>query len=239
MLSALEEAISASEDVMQQEPLQLTHSELSANPGRPRIDVDPAILQASMQYRGFTHLALVFDCSARTLRRRALEYGLADPCPPVYVQYEDPETGELLHFYKSSTGPVLALSNDDLDAIIGQVLQIFPSFGCRMLNGHLLHLGHRVSRHRVRDSYEHVTGAAPRLISRPVERRRYYVPGPNSLWHHDGQHSLIRWCFVIHAFVDGSSQMVLAIQVNNNNWAQTVLDLFLDDIEEHGIPSRV
>ncbi|KAK1222943.1 hypothetical protein PQX77_014220 [Marasmius sp. AFHP31] len=239
MLSALEDAISASEDIVQQEPLQLSHSVSSTNPGRPRIDIDPAILEASMQYRGFTHLAPVFDCSARTLRRRALEYGLADPCPPVYVQYEDPESGELLRFYKSSTGPMSALSNEELDAIVTQVLQIFPSFGRRMLNGHLLHLGHRVSRHRVRDSYERVTGAAPGLISRPVERRRYYVPGPNSLWHHDGQHGLIRWRFVIHAFVDGFSRMVMAIQVNNNNRARTVLDLFLDAVEEHGTPSRV
>jgi len=29
------------------------------------------------------------------------------------------------------------------------------------------------------------------------------VPWPNSLWHIDGHHSLIRWGFVVHGCVDG------------------------------------
>ncbi|KAJ7900776.1 hypothetical protein B0H13DRAFT_1560470, partial [Mycena leptocephala] len=36
-----------------------------------------------------------------------------------------------------------------------------------------------------------------------IRRRTYSVPGPNSLWHHDGQHGLIRWGIVIHGFIDG------------------------------------
>lgn len=44
---------------------------------------------------------------------------------------------------------------------------------------------------------------------------------------------------VIHAFVDGFSRLVTAIQANDNNRADTVLALFLSAIEEHHIPSRV
>ncbi|KAJ3832090.1 hypothetical protein F5878DRAFT_511805, partial [Lentinula raphanica] len=73
----------------------------------------------------------------------------------------------------------------------------------RMINGHLRHLGHHVPRDRIRASYERVTGAPAYLTSRPVQWRTYHVAGPNSLWHHDGQHSLIRWRIVIHAFIDG------------------------------------
>lgn len=28
---------------------------------------------------------------------------------------------------------------------------------------------------------------------RAVQRRKYNVPGPNALWHIDGNHSLIHW----------------------------------------------
>ena len=38
-----------------------------------------------------------------------------------------------------------------------------------------------------------------------ITRRRYYVPGSNSLWHIDGHHSLVRWRFVIHGGIDGYS----------------------------------
>lgn len=44
---------------------------------------------------------------------------------------------------------------------------------------------------------------------------------------------------VIHAFVDGFSHLVTAIQANDNNRANTVLSLFLDGIETHATPSRV
>ena len=50
---------------------------------------------------------------------------------------------------------------------------------------------------------------------------------------------MIRWKIVVHAFIDGFSRLVTGIRASNNNWAETVLDLFLDLIEVHGIPSRL
>ena len=50
---------------------------------------------------------------------------------------------------------------------------------------------------------------------------------------------LIRWKIVIHAFIDGFSRFVTGIRASNNNRSQTVLDLFLDLVAEHGLPSRV
>lgn len=46
------------------------------------------------------------------------------------------------------------------------------------------------------------------------------------------------WKFVIHCFIDGYSRFVVAIQVSSNNTARTVLNVFIDAIEAHGIPSR-
>ena len=50
---------------------------------------------------------------------------------------------------------------------------------------------------------------------------------------------LIRWKFVIHCFVDGYSRFVTGIRVHTNNRASSVLQLFLDAVRAHGVPSRV
>lgn len=44
---------------------------------------------------------------------------------------------------------------------------------------------------------------------------------------------------MFHGFIDGYSRLVTGIRASNNNRAQTVLDLFEDAIDVHGIPSRV
>ena len=55
-------------------------------------------------------------------------------------------------------------------------------------------------------------------------RRAYSVPGPNALWHVDGNHKMIKWRLVIHGGIDGFD---------------TVTACFLRATEEYGIPSRV
>jgi hypothetical protein len=120
-----------------------------------------------------------------------LEYGLAEACPPVYVEYEDPDSGQFVRLYQASTASADSLNllpDNSLDQIMRHILDIFPSFGRRMITGHLRHLGHNVPRERVRASYERVMGAPASLISRSITRRVYRVAGPNALWHHDGQH---------------------------------------------------
>ena len=73
-----------------------------------------------------------------------------------------------------------------------------------------------------------------------VFRRQYSVPWPNSLWHLDGHHSLIRWGLVIHGCIDGFSRGILFLKCSNNNLSQTVLELFLKANEKDGFwPSRI
>lgn len=50
---------------------------------------------------------------------------------------------------------------------------------------------------------------------------------------------LIRWRIVIHGFIDGKSRLITAVQANDNNRAETVLHVFQEAIEVHGIPDRV
>ena len=73
-----------------------------------------------------------------------------------------------------------------------------------------------------------------------VSRRKYSVPWPNSLWHLDGHHSLIRWGLVIHGCIDGFSRRIVFLRWSDNNLSQTVLELFLKAIEKDGFwPSRI
>ncbi|KAJ7719323.1 hypothetical protein B0H14DRAFT_3170649 [Mycena olivaceomarginata] len=54
-----------------------------------------------------------------------------------------------------------------------------------------------------------------------IHRREYRVLGPNSLWHHDGQHGLIQWGIIIHGFINGYSCLITGLCASNNNTADT------------------
>ena len=62
---------------------------------------------------------------------------------------------------------------------------------------------------------------------------------PNSLWHLDGYHKLIRWQLVIHGGIDGFSRLITYLKVAPNNRAETILQAFLGAVQEFGLPSRV
>ena len=67
-----------------------------------------------------------------------------------------------------------------------------------------------------------------------MSRRVYFVPWPNSLWHLDGHHSLIRWGFIIHGCIDGYSRRIIFLHCSTNNLASTVLGLFESAVERDG-----
>jgi hypothetical protein len=187
MIAYLDQAALVSSDPPDSTAIQTTYLQHTGRRGRPRIEIDPEILATSLEMRGPTGLAPVFGISSRTIRRRALELGLVEPCPPVFARYET-EDGSIHTIHSSSTAPMSAISDDELDAIIRGILDTFPDFGRRMLNGHLRHLGYRIPRSRLQESYLRVHGPPPLCHRRRIERRVYSVPGPNALWHHDGQH---------------------------------------------------
>ena len=159
--------------------------------GRPRVEIDKNYLEAALQVRGPHQLANVLGCNPRTIRRRALEYGLADPAPPVFQTTRDPD-GTVSQSWFSSSTPARSLIAEDpnaLDDVVGDVLLTFPQMGRQKLDGVLKARGYRIPRERLRESYVRVHGAPARFAKPRIERRTYYVPAPNSLWHHDGNHS--------------------------------------------------
>ncbi|CAL8371774.1 unnamed protein product [Gadus morhua 'NCC'] len=133
------------------------------------------------------------------------------------------------------------MSDTQLDALVLEIHRIHLC-GYRMLRYHLQGRGHLVQIHRVRQSLKRVDpeGTEQRALANPtLHRRQYSVPGPNCMWHIDGNHKLIRWRFVIHGGIDGFSRLVVFLSAATNNRATTVLDAFLGAFRQYGVPSRV
>ncbi|XP_060754200.1 uncharacterized protein LOC132864798 isoform X2 [Neoarius graeffei] len=125
----------------------------------------------------------------------------------------------------------------ELDRMVIEIHRRHPNTGYKLMRGHLNARGSRVleSLRRVNAEGVHMR----RLRLRVSRRRQYSVPGPNSLWHIDGNHKLIRWRFVIHGGVDGFGRLVVYLTVAGNNRASTVLRSFMTAVEQYGLPSRV
>ncbi|KAJ7035753.1 hypothetical protein C8F04DRAFT_1210195 [Mycena alexandri] len=100
----------------------------------------------------------------------------------------------------SYTGPLSDLSDEDLDILLLRLRSHFRRAGLAMLDGMLRRLGHRVQRERVRQSLLRIDPVR-RIFERiRIRRQIYSVAGPNSLWHHDGQHGMnfFSFCHPFH-----------------------------------------
>ncbi|KAK6984673.1 hypothetical protein R3P38DRAFT_3332768 [Favolaschia claudopus] len=238
MVTALDPACHDSTDPPDAAPLTVVHRVRTGRRGRPRVEIDPQFLSAALDLRGPTGIAPEIGVSARTVRRAALRAGLVQPGAPVF-QSRTNSNGELEVVHTSTAPPVSVVSNEELDRLLSETLEVFPQFGRRMIRGHLKSQGYRIPRDRITASYLRVHGAPAIFGDRQISRKKYRVPGPMSLAHLDGQHGLIRYKIVIHCIIDGYSRFVLGIRVHNNNRGASVLRLLLDVIALHGCPSRM
>ena len=158
----------------------------------------------------------------------------------------------------SYTTPSSIISDDELDEQIVDICHHFPLAGIGMIHGALQARQMHIPRRRISESLMRIDPVRRVFGRQFVRRRKYQVPGPNSLWHHDGQHGdgaslashtlltepktstgLIRWKIVFHGFIDGYSRYITGLHASNNNRASTVLDVFLDAVHDYGVPSRV
>ena len=99
----------------------------------------------------------------------------------------------LQEFNIESTRPFSAMSDLDLDNTVKNIKEQFPNAGYRMMLGHLRSRGIRVQQMRVRASMRRIDPEGTILRWFDVTKRREYkVSGPNTLWHIDGNHKLIR-----------------------------------------------
>lgn len=155
--------------------------------GRPRINVDLDVLTTAVGLRPLTKVAEAFNCCTRTLRRRLVDAGLAERGPPVSVTQVQPDGTVTIH-YTATRAAMSGMSDEFLDGLVSDIIQTFPDFGRSMISGALKAEGHRISPKRLRESFIRVHGTPGIFGARRIARRKYQVPGANSLWHHDGQH---------------------------------------------------
>jgi hypothetical protein len=163
----------------------------TGRPGRPQIEVEPSFLHEALTMREPTGISrgLQNQVSSRTVRWRALELGFRQPGQPVCVVLEDMDGNQARHYQPHNPAlRMTQISDAQLDSILVETLVTFPEFGRNLTAGDFLAQGYRISRANVWSSYQRVQGGPAIVGHRRIARREYHVAGPNSLWHHDGQH---------------------------------------------------
>lgn len=90
----------------------------------------------------------------------------------------------------------------DLDDIVRDIVGGNDLIGPEFVRASLRSRGLLVQRSRVRESMLRINpgAAATRALLHRPQRRVYHVAGPNSLWHLDGNHKLIRYWGLQHGF---------------------------------------
>ena len=124
-----------------------------------------------------------------------------------------------------------------MNLAVQEILLMFPNCGEKTISGRLRSSGIIIQRGRVREAIHRVDPDGVQMRCRQVLHRRTYKVA--SLWHIDGYHKLIRWRFVIHGSIDGYSRLITFVRIATNNRAETVLQSFVEAVEEFGLPSRV
>ncbi|KAF8143071.1 hypothetical protein K438DRAFT_2110938 [Mycena galopus ATCC 62051] len=190
----------------------------SGGPGRPRIHIDPDFLRWAYGQRPTAGITRFLRLGRTTVRNALLEYGIAEPQQSPFDQPNalsasadaDPTNDDILdpdlpvpsgdfpaeveelaapsQPTASFTGPMSSISDDDLDMLLLCLRTHYRQAGLSMLNGMLCRLGHRVAVERIRQSLLRIDPVRRIFEHIRIRRREYRVLGPNSLWHHDGQH---------------------------------------------------
>ncbi|KAF8886368.1 hypothetical protein BD779DRAFT_1611784 [Infundibulicybe gibba] len=182
--------------VREPQVVQVIHS---GNVGRPRIEIDAEFLAWAHENRSTSGIARFLGVSRSLVQRTLLDLGLTHPQPPPITTRDDlldpmlPISTDLLDQYTVTqlSGRHSAISDADLDYVIGQLRTHYQRAGITMLDGMLRYTGHHVPRERIRASLLRID-PVQRVFDRiRIRRRVYEVSGPNALWHHDGQHGTI------------------------------------------------
>lgn len=184
--------------------------------GRPRIEIERNQLEYFVEC-GFRvkDIADMYHCSKRTIERR-------------------------MHELSVRSSNFSQIPDTELDNKVSDLLEIRRQIGEKTIASQLRSQGIIVQRQRIRESIRRVDPIGVQLRCRTVlHRRQYNVRSPNSLWHLDGYHKLVRWNFVIHGGIDGFSRLITFLKVSSNNTSQSVLTAFISAVSQFGIPSRI
>ena len=185
--------------------------------GRPRYNISQQQLEHLLNLNfDCPTIAKMLGVSLSTVRRRMAEYHL------------------------SVNSCYSTMNDDELDGIVREIKVQFPNSGYRIMDGLLHQRGMRIQQSRIREAMQRTdpNGTVVRFAEL-VHRRSYHVPGPQSLWHIDGNHKLIRWRIVVHGGIDGFSRLIVFLDCATNNTATTVFRRFHTAVQKYGLPSRI
>lgn len=177
--------------------------------GRPRKVINRDFLQWAYRLRSTAGIADFLGVGRTLVRQSLLDYNITapgmNPFPDDTASEAsdglDPPGQDLPEFVQGSsrdgqrhvTAPPTAgylsnITDDQLDQLLQKLRFEFPRAGLRILDGMIRNQGHIVQQRRVRESLLRIDPVARVFDRVRLQRRGYKVPGPNSLWHHDGQH---------------------------------------------------
>ena len=162
-------------------------------PGRRRYDISKDQLEHLRSlYFSWQKIADMLQVSVSTIQRRRREFGLSDE----FERYSDITDDELDQIYASVTGN-------------SREGPLTPNVGRRRFIGALRSRGLRIQRWRVSECLRRVDPVGTALRWRmTIHRRKYFVPTPNSLWHIDSGHKLIRYKLITHVCIDGKTRLI-------------------------------
>jgi hypothetical protein len=191
MLERLDDARHASRDQPDGPSFEVVTKKLAGTRGRPRKEINPEWLARMSSMRDKTGISSLINLSTRTIRRRQLELRLYNPgVAPAQRLLQADGTYDVVYNGQPGTRRN-NFTEDEVDALVTSHLDIFPNFGRSMIIGSLLSSGQHLTREQLRASYNRLQGGPTQTFSdRRIHRRSYHVAGPNSLWHHDGQHGM-------------------------------------------------
>jgi len=187
MVVLLDAASLGTNDPPDSSPISVAHHIRTGRPGRPRLEVNTEFLREARGLRSITDIARAVGCNARTITRRLVDIGIHSTGPAPFRQ-EIQEDGSRVFHRQPLPATAPSLTNEQLDGYMNDIIERYPNFGRAMIAGMLRAVGQRVSRKRIAASYIRVHGTSRIFGDRTIHRREYKVAGPNSLWHHDGQH---------------------------------------------------
>lgn len=190
------------------------HTVHTGQRGRPRIEIDPQFLDWAYTQRTTTGMSNFLGVSRRVVRYALLEHGIAEPQPNPFSTLSAPislganteahdvndnllepifpvaDIQQVAPCLASFTGPLSPMSDEELDGLVIQLRSHFKRAGISMLDGMLRRLGHWVPRRQIRESLLRIDPVRRVFERITIRRCEYHVAGPNSLWHHDGQHGM-------------------------------------------------
>ncbi|XP_072558004.1 uncharacterized protein [Paramormyrops kingsleyae] len=172
MMRTISEFVAEIQTLTQQ---QVSHSysapTIRGRCGRPRYLISSEQLRFLLTFSFTTReIADILGVSKRTVKRRLRQFNLS-----------------LQSHYTN-------LTDSDLDERVQEVVNGNDELGVESVRARLIGIGVVVQRQRVWQSLNRIDpgAAAHRAMSHRLHRRTYSVAGPNSLWHLDGNHKLIR-----------------------------------------------